>query len=386
LKKFEKRTEKLDEILSSQRSPNDKTRLGYNGSLKTTKQEKEVENDETNTPEQVEQQDRKLEFRRNETSRRSSPIRYESNHYEGNYRRIDREPRWTTPQRRSLTPRYQNFFLGHCYTCGNFGHKAINCRINERNNYASYMNGENSRYENVCRPFNINYNPFDPLMDQNIVCYKCNNLGHKAQDCREMKEDNHMPNVCIPTTTWKRKEIPHNENCRIALVAKECKEEDEWFIDSGCSSHMTGDQSKFVSLKKKGGNVAFGDDSSTKILGKGTVKLGSENVKAGKVLLVEYLKHNLLSVSKICDQGYTLTFDSRKCKIRENNSGRLVATATRRPNNIYILDMKKREKKKATQKDSKEEKVPKTKNKDEVLLSATCLGGATPKKKVTFCH
>jgi hypothetical protein len=79
---------------------------------------------------------------------------------------------------------------------------------------------------------------------------------------------------------------------------------------------MTGDQRKFVSLKKRGGNVAFGDDSSTKILGKGTVKLGSENVKAGKVLLVEDLKHNLLSVRKICDQGYTLTFDSRKCKIR----------------------------------------------------------------------
>jgi chromosome segregation ATPase len=146
LKKFEKRTKKLDEILSSQRSPNDKIGLGYNDILKTKKQEKEVENHETNTLEQVEQQDRKLEFRRNETSRRSSPIRYERNHYEGNYRRIDREPRWTTPQRRSLTPRYQNFFLGHCYTCGNFGHKAINCRIIERNNYASYMNGENSRY------------------------------------------------------------------------------------------------------------------------------------------------------------------------------------------------------------------------------------------------
>jgi hypothetical protein len=195
-----------------------------------------------------------------------------------------------------------------------------------------------------------------------------------------------MPNVCIQTTTWKRKEIQHNKNCQITLVTKECKEEDEWFIDSGCSSHMTRDQRKFVSLKKKGGNVTFGDDSSTKILGKGIVKLGSENVKVGKVLLVEDLKHNLLSVSKMCDQGYTLTFDSRKCKIRENNSGRLVATATRRPNNIYILDMKKREKMQATEKDSKEENVPKTKNKDEVLLSATCSGGATPKKRVIFCH
>ena len=73
---------------------------------------------------------------------------------------------------------------------------------------------------------------------------------------------------------------------------------------------MTGDQRKFFSLNKKGGNVAFGDDSSTKILVKGTVNLGSENVKERKVLLVEDLKHNLLSVSKICDQGYTLMFDS----------------------------------------------------------------------------
>jgi hypothetical protein len=61
----------------------------------------------------------------------------------------------------------------------------------------------------------------------------------------------------------------------------------------------------------------------------------------------------------MCDQGYTLTFDSRKCKIKENNSGRLVATAKRRPNNIYILDMKKREKTEATQKYSKEGKSPK---------------------------
>jgi hypothetical protein len=54
------------------------------------------------------------------------------------------------------------------------------------------------------------------------------------------------------------------------------KEEHEWFIDSGCSSHMIGDQRKFVILKKKGGNVTFGDESSTKILGKGIVNLGSE--------------------------------------------------------------------------------------------------------------
>jgi hypothetical protein len=176
------------------------------------------------------------------------------------------------------------------------------------------MNGVNIRYENNRGFVNRSYNSFYPLMDKNIVCYKYNYLGHKEQDCRYMNED-----VPMPTIVWRRKEIPNNEDCRIELTAKECKEEDEWYIDSGRSSHMTGDQDKFINLKRKGGNVAFGDDSSAKILGEGVVEFGRKNVKAKNVLLVEDLNHNLLSVNKMRDQGYTLTFDSRKCKIRENN-------------------------------------------------------------------
>jgi hypothetical protein len=112
-----------------------------------------------------------------------------------------------------------------------------------------------------------------------------------------MNEDAPMPNVPMPTTIWRRKEIPNNENCRITLTVEECKEEDEWYIDNGCSSHMIGDQEKFISLKRKGGTVAFGDDSYAKILGKDVVDLGRKNVKAKNVLLVEDLKHNLLGAT-----------------------------------------------------------------------------------------
>jgi hypothetical protein len=73
------------------------------------------------------------------------------------------------------------------------------------------------------------------------------------------------------------------------------------YIDNGCSSHMIGDQDKFIILKRKDGNVAFGDDSSVKILGKGVVEPGRKNLKEKNVLLVEDLKHNLLNVSKMCD-------------------------------------------------------------------------------------
>jgi hypothetical protein len=122
------------------------------------------------------------DYKRDEYPRRPPTFRNQRsfNQYEGNFRRVDHEPRWTTSQRRSLTLRYQNLFLGHCYTCKNFGHKETNCRINERNNYEIKMNGVNRIYGNNHGFVNIIYNSFSPLMDKNILCYKCNYLGHKA--------------------------------------------------------------------------------------------------------------------------------------------------------------------------------------------------------------
>jgi hypothetical protein len=49
------------------------------------------------------------------------------------------------------------------------------------------------------------------------------------------------------------------------------------------------------------------------------------------------MKHNILSVSQICDQGHKVTFDSQKCEIRKEGSGKLVATAARTSSNIYVL-------------------------------------------------
>jgi hypothetical protein len=49
------------------------------------------------------------------------------------------------------------------------------------------------------------------------------------------------------------------------------------------------------------------------------------------------MKHNLLSVSQMCDQGHKVTFDSQKCEIRREGLGKLVSTTTRTSNNIYVL-------------------------------------------------
>ena len=95
----------------------------------------------------------------------------------------------------------------------------------------------------------------------------------------------------------------------IALCAT--KNRDLWHLDSGCSKHMTGDSSKFITLKDNKGKVMFGDSLSFKIIKKGTFVVNNK-IKEENVFLFENLKPNLLSVSQTCDQGHICIFDSEK--------------------------------------------------------------------------
>lgn len=46
-----------------------------------------------------------------------------------------------------------------------------------------------------------------------------------------------------------------------------------WYLDSGCSRHVSGDKSFKYIDKCSGGNVTFGDGSRSRVKGKGTVEI-----------------------------------------------------------------------------------------------------------------
>ncbi|GJS01783.1 retrovirus-related pol polyprotein from transposon TNT 1-94 [Tanacetum coccineum] len=87
-----------------------------------------------------------------------------------------------------------------------------------------------------------------------------------------------------------------------------------WYLDSGCSKHMTGDRSQLTNFVNKFlGTVKFSNDHVAKILGYGDYQIG--NVTISKVYYVEGLGHNLFSVGQFCDSNLEVAFRQHTCFI-----------------------------------------------------------------------
>ncbi|GKE50129.1 retrovirus-related pol polyprotein from transposon TNT 1-94, partial [Tanacetum coccineum] len=109
-----------------------------------------------------------------------------------------------------------------------------------------------------------------------------------------------------------------------------------WYLDSGCSKHMTRDRSQLTNfINKFLGTIKFGNDYVVKILGYGDYQIG--NVTISRVYYVEGLGHNLFSVGQFCDSNLEVVFRQHTCFIR-NLEGIDLLTGSR-GNNLYTLSL-----------------------------------------------
>nr|GEZ26053.1 retrovirus-related Pol polyprotein from transposon TNT 1-94 [Tanacetum cinerariifolium] len=109
-----------------------------------------------------------------------------------------------------------------------------------------------------------------------------------------------------------------------------------WYLDSGCSKHMTEDRSQLINYVQKFlGTVKFGNDHVAKIMGYGDYQFG--NVTIYQVYYVEGLGHNLFFVGQFCDSDLEVAFCQHTCFIR-NLDGVDLLTGSRR-NNLYTLSL-----------------------------------------------
>ena len=94
-------------------------------------------------------------------------------------------------------------------------------------------------------------------------------------------------------------------------VVTDVKLNNSWYVDSGCSNHMTGDERLLVDIRRDvNSKVKMGTGETVQVAGKGTLVI---DTKAGRkhiqeVMLVLGLEENLLSVGQMMEHGNCLIF------------------------------------------------------------------------------
>jgi hypothetical protein len=122
------------------------------------------------------------------------------------------------------------------------------------------------------------------------------------------------------------------------------KNEDVWFVDSGCSNHMTGDESIFCELDTTATTqITMGNGAVVKSKGKGTIAVNSKKGKMliRDVLLVPELAQNLLRVGQLIEHGHAVHFEGEACKIYDKleNKRELMATVTMERHRNFPLSL-----------------------------------------------
>ena len=100
---------------------------------------------------------------------------------------------------------------------------------------------------------------------------------------------------------------------------------------------MTGDSTLLTEFKERADpSITFGDDSKGYTVGYGLIS--KDNVIIEEVALVDGLKHNLLSISQLCDKSNSVTFNFEACVMTNKKNNKVVLTGVRK-GNVYLADL-----------------------------------------------
>src|SRR3954471_7532295 len=105
------------------------------------------------------------------------------------------------------------------------------------------------------------------------------------------------------------------------------------------TNHMTGDKKLYTEEKLTQSSqkyITFSDNNKGKVVGLGKVAI-SKDKHINKVMLVQSLGYNLMSISKLCDMGMLVLFSASRCVVFSQDDYSFVFEGYRK-GDIYIVD------------------------------------------------
>lgn len=176
-------------------------------------------------------------------------------------------------------------------------------------------------------------------VNKGIECYFCKGDGHLKRDCAEYKK-------------WKAKQDRKGKD-KVNSAQQQQEQKNDflfnignekfgWLLDSGATRHVVHSKRFFTSLDesyKSVIEVASGEEVCVSGIGSGELRFLSNNGTVNQatvkdVLYAPKLKGNILSVSKLTDNGFDVVFNKKHCEIGRH--GKQIAIADRK-GNLYEL-------------------------------------------------
>ncbi|KAI5314395.1 hypothetical protein L3X38_043571 [Prunus dulcis] len=166
-------------------------------------------------------------------------------------------------------------------------------------------------------------------------CHNCDRFGHWARECTADK-------VVQKANCANQAEVTGNLFYANSAIT-EIKVSGNWYIDSGCSNHMTGNAELLVDVKTNvTGKVQMPTGNLVDVAGIGSLMIDTNSGRKciKEVMFLPGLKENLLSVGQMDEHGYYLLFGGRECCIYDSPSlDCLVIKVKMKNNRCYPLSL-----------------------------------------------
>ncbi|KAM1764931.1 hypothetical protein ACFX11_004121 [Malus domestica] len=174
-----------------------------------------------------------------------------------------------------------------------------------------------------------------PRYKRKPKCYNCDKFGHWARECTAGK-------IVQKANSLNQVEVTGNLFYADSAIS-ETNVNGNWYIDSGCNNHMTGNDDLLVDIRTNvAGKVQMHTGALVIVAGMGSLEIDTNkgNKYIRKVMYLPRLKENLLSVGQTDEHGYYLLFGECICSIFDGPSlDNLVIKVKKKENICYPLSL-----------------------------------------------
>lgn len=182
------------------------------------------------------------------------------------------------------------------------------------------------------------------------TCYYCGREGHLQRSCPVLLEETKCSMLKREQGKLVKHPTPESSGessgsgrgvCFTVTTGSSVAITEKWILDTGCTKHMTNSTASFGWWNPCAEDVSLADGKIVKARGSGKGRItgvgldGDQvEIKLKELLYVPGMSGNVLSVSRITDEGLTVVFGPRDCRIMD---GSRVIAVGEKSGGLYYL-------------------------------------------------